>query len=516
MKTKTEITPEIAPRGEVQDIPLDFCLPNPQNEKRPVDEEFLNSLRNKGQQVIAMVRPHPEREGFYDIIDGERRQEGMWAIGLRTWRAEVREMSDQEADELRALLNAQRRGLDWQQTCKLIAGYLERHRDDEDAAARIGSALGVTTAQVRRRARMLENLSPAWRQTIDSGALPAWTADHFEILTVFDEKFQEGLHKDIHYNANGMTVSELKEEISSQSKTLKAVPWDLDDVTLVPKAGACTGCNTRSDALVDLFGASTDTKNKDAACLNGDCFAKKLQASTKRKADQLLEKHPEAIKVAVDYTVRGKDMLRSHESTPAKKGEKGAVPALLYGDNGKVSLGYVKVKKSAEPKDKSPKALAKEAEQKRMARIDALALEKLSAIINDKGTEFHEDAYPVLLQYCLVHAVGMEIDGEAAAARIRAYSKKPVKAEEVWPGVADCLVRSLRSVGWNLENKKGDISEDPDVKLAAWMVEADFAALRKEAEEEIAQGPAEAEAAVPAAAANDDDSWDLPDDETEG
>lgn len=487
MSTKTE-TREMSTAMDLDALDI---RPNPWNKVRPLDAAFLASIASQGILSPILVRPTDDGDKAYEIICGHRRWLAACETGSLTVPAVMRVMDDQEAQLCTLIENTHREDMTPWQEAQLIGELLARPDWDIATAA---AATGWSESMIRRRAKLLE-ISPKWKEMMDAGELAAWTVGHFEVLAVFDEKAQEELHKDIHSRANGLTLAELKEEIADRSKALKAAPFDLDDVTLVPKAGACTACPKRSDAQADLFGEVPDIVKAGSSCLDESCFSRKLTALTKRKESQLLEKHPEAIKVAKNHGTGGKGALNPHQYMEAKKADKGAVPALQYGERGQVTLAYVKVKKSAEEKDKSPRALAKEAERKLQARIDALAIEKLTAIIEDKDTEFAEEAYPLLVQYCLVDGAGMEIeDDEAAAARVRAYVKKPVKVEEMWPAVADRLVRSLRNVVWNLENKKEDIRENADVKLAAWMVDADFEAIRKEAAAELAQGPAESQA----------------------
>lgn len=473
-----------AAKSTTEDLLLVCLHPAPWNEERPIDEEYIQSFRDKGQVVTALARPKNSM-GEFEIVFGHRRAAALRAIGAETMRCEIRDLTDEEAEELGALENAQRRGLSWQQQCALIEGYLVRH-SDEDAHARIGSALGLTTSQVKRRARMLANLSPAWAEVLKGEGLPAWTADHFEVVTLFDEKRQESLWKDLGHGVNGLTVAELKECIAREAKALKSAPWDLEDVTLSPKAGACTDCQKRSDCQADLFGEGASSIAKGAHCLDEGCFGKKLAAYHKRKEAEIAEKHPDAIRVATDYNVRGKDTLRPHDYTEAKKGDKGAIPARIVAADGGVKLGYVKVKKEA--KEPTEKDAAKLEAKKREARILALAIEKLIAIIEDPGTEFTDDAFEVLVQFCLFTGarVGSDQDDEGSRKRIRAYAKKRATLAELWEAAKSTLVDDLNRAKWGLEN--GLEADDlPAADFAAWMVEADFAALRKEAEAELSQ-----------------------------
>lgn len=486
-KSVTIEAPESTTAGEVRAIPLDILHSAPWNKERPVDEAFVQSFRDHGQMVTSMARPHPSIPGAFEIVYGHRRAEGLRQAGqFATMRCEVRDLSNQEAEELGALENAQRRGLSWQQTCNLIEDYLGRHMD-EDAPARLAGALGLSTAQVKRRARLLAGLSPSWLDAIKGDQLPGWTVDHYEILAIFDEKRQEQLHKDLRYRAAELTVKDLKEEISDTSKTLKSAPWDLDDVTLYGKAGACNGCPKRDDAQVDLLGEVTQTKKGGASCLDEACFAKKLAAFTKRKEADLLEKQPGAVKVGPSWGKAPKDALRPHEVTDAKKGDKGAVPALKYGEGGKVTLGYVKVKKSA--KDPSEKDEAKQAEERRLKRIEALAIENLIALVDDPDAEFTDDAAPLLLQYCLVKGCGLQLEDEEEIKRVRAFAKKPVTLEELWIIASTDMRKTLNcaknSLDYNCDRK--DI--EAAVELVAWMIDADLKVLRKQAAAEVDAKP---------------------------
>lgn len=481
MTTKTTPEPTSATH-----IPLRLLHAAPWNEERPVDDAYVRSFRDKGQLVTALVRPHPTHEDEFEIVYGHRRAAALELAGIESMRCEVRDLSDEEAEELGAIENAQRRGLDWQQQCNLIAGYLQRH-DDEDASARIGSALGITTAQVKRRARMLFALSPSWNGAIKDGSLSNWTADHFEVLAVFDEKYQETIYKDLNHDAAGMSLTDLKEAIARESKALSSAPWDPADALLVPKAGACVGCTTRSDAQPDLFGEVTGGTKAKATCLNGDCFAKKLQAYAKRKELALLEKHPEAVKVNKSYAKGPKGALRSFEVTEAKKGDKGAVAAIVYGDAGKVSLGYVKVKKDAQEKAKvlSEKDKAKIEAKKRFARVFALAVEKLSALAHDKSTQFTGDAEAILTQFCLVYGAGIEIKENAEPARIRDYRKKPITVAELWRAALLNIEQTLNRAKWSAESGWEGFEKNPHVELVCWLIDVDFADLLKDAEAEI-------------------------------
>ena len=56
---------------------------------------LVESIREHGQQVPVLVRPHPEREGRYQIAYGRRRLRAVAELGLRV-RAVVKPLTDQQ------------------------------------------------------------------------------------------------------------------------------------------------------------------------------------------------------------------------------------------------------------------------------------------------------------------------------------------------------------------------------------------------------------------------------------
>ena len=82
------MTTATAPRkaSATRDIPLDQLHPAPWNKVRPVDEAFVQSIRDHGQLVTSMARPHPTLEDEYEIVYGHRRHAGLEAAGKETMR----------------------------------------------------------------------------------------------------------------------------------------------------------------------------------------------------------------------------------------------------------------------------------------------------------------------------------------------------------------------------------------------------------------------------------------------
>ncbi|MEZ5784624.1 MAG: plasmid partitioning protein RepB [Rhizobiaceae bacterium] len=76
-------------------------------------EEFaglVESIRENGQAIPVLVRPHPEEEGRYQLAFGHRRVAALRALGLKV-KAFVREMSDEELVVAQGNENLERKDL---------------------------------------------------------------------------------------------------------------------------------------------------------------------------------------------------------------------------------------------------------------------------------------------------------------------------------------------------------------------------------------------------------------------
>ncbi len=82
-----ELEPNVIHRSFVKDRLDDYTGPN--------FVELRESLRNSGQIVPVMVRPHPEKPGEYQLAFGHRRLEALRQIGGKV-KAIVRPLSDEE------------------------------------------------------------------------------------------------------------------------------------------------------------------------------------------------------------------------------------------------------------------------------------------------------------------------------------------------------------------------------------------------------------------------------------
>ncbi len=118
------------------------------------DPDFIELIRENGQQAPILVRPHPEQQGRYQVAYGHRRLLAAAALG-RKIRAIVRPMSDTELIVAQGQENAARKDLSFIERA-LYAAELEKRGFDRSI---IMAALVVDKAEVSRFI-MIANRAP--------------------------------------------------------------------------------------------------------------------------------------------------------------------------------------------------------------------------------------------------------------------------------------------------------------------------------------------------------------------
>ncbi|GEO84679.1 MULTISPECIES: plasmid partitioning protein RepB [Alphaproteobacteria] len=114
---------------------------------------LVESVRESGQQVPVLLRPHPEREGVFQTAYGHRRVKAAIRLG-REVKAIVRPLSDAELVLAQGKENAERRNL----------SFIERGLFAQNLAARgfdrkvIGDALAVQKSELSRLLQVVEGV----------------------------------------------------------------------------------------------------------------------------------------------------------------------------------------------------------------------------------------------------------------------------------------------------------------------------------------------------------------------
>lgn len=357
-------------------IPLASINPNVNNPRKHFDsaslKELAKSIESHGVLQPLVVRIDPMDGKKFEIITGERRFRASKIAGKKEIPAIVSELSDREALEIMVIENLQRqdvhpleeaRGYQALMTYGAEYGATGADKDKataESIAAKVGKSVGYIYARLK-----LLSLIPAAQEGLDQQVLSPGHAvliarlqpvDQvkalFAVFSVYhdpkkvtpDMKLAAffGGNEDFVADFRVMPEKGLREWIQDNvNLKLKDVPWDLNDATLLPEAGACSDCPKRSESNPALFSELT-IKGEDT-CFDPVCFKAKRDAfaqieidrdQDKQRANEgVAEKHTSLRQISeqAGYTAPKPDqkVLKAGQWLPAKAGSCSSVEKAL-------------------------------------------------------------------------------------------------------------------------------------------------------------------------------------------
>lgn len=328
----------------VRMIPIEKLLPTRDNKRRPISqssvESLAKSLAREGVLQPIVVRPHPEKDGRFEIRAGERRWRAAKLAGLREIPALVRPLDDEAALSVTIAENLQRQDLHPLEEAATIRQAFDRGYNPKAVAGRLGKSM----AYLARRAS-LTRLSKVWRDEVltPESQCSRLSVAHLELIARLPEETQAILAENQFHRvfARGFpTVAELSRQIDAGLQTLRSMPWKLDDETLDPKAGSCVNCPKRSGKHPELFDGEDSfgggKTSKTDRCLDPLCFEGKQVAFLTRRESELRTEHPNLRLVQLSYSgvspkVRetfGEKVTMVYAPQFVKPRSKGATPAM--------------------------------------------------------------------------------------------------------------------------------------------------------------------------------------------
>ena len=351
---KTE--PDPAPRSLY--LPIEKIEPNPWNPRRfprkpdEEDKSLTESIRQQGVLDNLIVRQVGER---YQLLAGERRLRCAKAAGVLTVPCTVRDVDDHQARVVTITENLHRKQLHYLEEAQGVAGLVEEGWTLDMVAAELGRPM----SWVARRKR-LTTLSLKWQKlAADPESFASrWSAAHFEHIAVLEPAAQdELLELDPWALDHCDTAQQLAREIGSRTRALSSFPWKLSDALLDPKAGACDVCPKRSSQNPGLFDDQEIERKKGRGvagscdrCLDPTCAVRKLATFVDRKLTQLGSEHSRVVMLKDrDRDPNApKGALNDWQVEKAKKGEEGALPAVVVNGSQAGTVRWVK------PRTESP------------------------------------------------------------------------------------------------------------------------------------------------------------------
>lgn len=137
-------------------VPIEKINPNLNQPRRYFDESDLNdladSIRSKGIIQPLVVRPHPNKNGEFEIVAGERRWRASQIAQIHQIPVVVREFSNEDVLEVAIIENIQRADLN---PIEEAAGYRQLMEKFGHTQDQMAQALGKSRPHIANHLRLL-------------------------------------------------------------------------------------------------------------------------------------------------------------------------------------------------------------------------------------------------------------------------------------------------------------------------------------------------------------------------
>lgn len=245
-------------------VPIDQIEPNADQPRKQFDQDALqelaDSMRQKGVIQPLIVRAHPQKTDYFQIVAGERRWRAAQLATFHELPVIVRDYTETEVLEIAIIENIQRAELN---AIEEAAGYRQLMDRFGHTQERIAEALGKSRSHIANLLRLL-NLPPDVQSFVQDGRL---SAGHARALVTADDPVTLA-QKII---AKGLSVRAAEELAKSPDKTANppskpaSSAKDADTLALENDLSAALGLKVRIDhkASGEEGRISIDYKNLD-------------------------------------------------------------------------------------------------------------------------------------------------------------------------------------------------------------------------------------------------------------
>lgn len=253
---------EVQKERTVQQLSIATIAPDPNQPRKTFNQQGLKLLSKNIEQygVIQPITVRPTENGHI-IVMGERRYRASKMAKLKTIPCIVRDFDSSMVSEVQIIENLQRQDVEPIEEAEAIAFLLERYTTEE-IATRIGRTVKFVYGRIK-----LANLIAGFRPYVRDKEMTLSMAITIAVFPQEDQKmFLEGMGETFkpHY---------INHALKNKMFDLKDAPFDLEDKTVLPEAGACSSCPFNAANQGSLFG---DGKR---ICTKASCFSTKKSKS---------------------------------------------------------------------------------------------------------------------------------------------------------------------------------------------------------------------------------------------
>jgi ParB/RepB/Spo0J family partition protein len=239
-------------------------------------KELMDSIAARGLDTPIILRPVPEDAvgTIFEIVRGHRRCRACLALEHTQIPAEVRVLSDKEALEEQLTEVAHQVPL---HPLEEADAYKRAIEDYGDTPGEIAARLGKSRSFVQQRLVLTRLAEPARAPFLrgefglELAFIMARIPASLQAEAIGRMRWQDGTWMDPQ-NASRLVQREYMLH-------LELAPFDRGDPALIEGAGACTTCQKRSGAQLELFG---DVASPDM-CTDPPCYEQKVAEDWERK-----------------------------------------------------------------------------------------------------------------------------------------------------------------------------------------------------------------------------------------
>jgi len=275
--------------SEFQYIAIDTIHESATNPRRTFDEcklgELAESIRTNG--LIQPITVRPNSEGF-EIVAGARRFRAAQLAQLFSLPARIVDITDTQALEWQLVENSQRVDVHPYEEAQGFERLLDLPGYDVSALV---EKSGKSASHIYARLSLLQ-LIPA---VADAFTEERITASHANLIARLPQESQANAYEQCwrkdwqEKEAHLLPAKNLSAWIQANLYlSLADAPFDREDPTLNPAAGACVTCPRRSGYNTSLF---ADVQGDQ--CLDGPCYQTKIAAHIDRE----LAAQPELVQI---------------------------------------------------------------------------------------------------------------------------------------------------------------------------------------------------------------------------
>lgn len=226
--------------------------------------ELVQSIAQRG--VINPILVRPLKSGF-EVVAGERRFRAARECGLEAIPATVRTLDDDEVIEIQVIENLNREDLEPMEEAE---GFRILHERKKLSVDEIAGRIHRSPSYVYQRMRLARLPLPI-KAAVTAGEIPVHAAPL--LTSIPSEKQQIEALDDLRRNIGPLTLDHVRDVVRRYQTSMERAQWDVNDASLVPAAGACTGCLKRTGACESLF-----KEIENDVCLDAACFEAKSDA----------------------------------------------------------------------------------------------------------------------------------------------------------------------------------------------------------------------------------------------